>query len=213
MRIPRSRPGRPKADEPSRRAALLKTATELFRQQGPRKVSIKEICQSAGVSKVTFYKHFEDKTDLTLKLLDEMIEIRKEEFKALLHSKRRFSEKVAIFTQRKIEASKELGDAFVGDILAGTDSRLTKFMQQRQKESLHLSLDFFRMGKREGYINPKCSEEFYLYLLQQINAMAQDPVMLKIYPRAVDRVQHLIEFLLFGLANRPSRFTLRKDHR
>ncbi|WP_372931944.1 TetR/AcrR family transcriptional regulator, partial [Mariniphaga sediminis] len=43
---------------------IMKTARELFWKHGFRRVTIQEICEKAGVSKMTFYKHFPNKIDL-----------------------------------------------------------------------------------------------------------------------------------------------------
>lgn len=57
-----ARAGRPKDME--KRAAILHAAGELFMAQGFDGTSMDAIAQSAGVSKLTLYSHFEDKEDL-----------------------------------------------------------------------------------------------------------------------------------------------------
>jgi AcrR family transcriptional regulator len=43
---------------------LFKAGRKLFWKYGFRRVSVDEICREAGVSKMTFYRAFEDKQDL-----------------------------------------------------------------------------------------------------------------------------------------------------
>ena len=59
-----SRPalGRPK--DPAKRAAVLEAAQQLFSEQGFDGVSMDQIAQTAGVSKLTVYSHFGDKDGL-----------------------------------------------------------------------------------------------------------------------------------------------------
>jgi TetR/AcrR family transcriptional regulator, mexJK operon transcriptional repressor len=54
--------GRPK--NPEKRQAILQAAAELFPQNGYDGVSMMEIADKAGVSKLTLYSHFTDKEDL-----------------------------------------------------------------------------------------------------------------------------------------------------
>lgn len=54
--------GRPK--NPEKRQAILQAAAELFPQKGYDGVSMMEIADRAGVSKLTLYSHFTDKEDL-----------------------------------------------------------------------------------------------------------------------------------------------------
>jgi AcrR family transcriptional regulator len=44
-----------------KRIQITETAIRLFSQFGTKRVTIEEICRTAGVSKVTFYKHFKNK--------------------------------------------------------------------------------------------------------------------------------------------------------
>jgi TetR/AcrR family transcriptional repressor of mexJK operon len=64
--MPRSKrpnpPGRPK--DPEKRAAILEAAKALFPVHGFEKVSMDAIARHAGVSKLTLYSHFADKTAL-----------------------------------------------------------------------------------------------------------------------------------------------------
>ena len=59
---PRPALGRPK--DPAKRAAVLEAAQELFSELGFDGVSMDQIAQTAGVSKLTVYSHFGDKDGL-----------------------------------------------------------------------------------------------------------------------------------------------------
>ncbi len=58
----RNAPGRPK--DPAKRAAVLEAAKQLFAAHGFEGVSMDQIAQQAGVSKLTLYSHFGDKEGL-----------------------------------------------------------------------------------------------------------------------------------------------------
>lgn len=56
--------------EQSARARILQTAHDLFYQDGVRATGIDRIIEQAGVTKVTFYRHFPSKNDLIAAYLD-----------------------------------------------------------------------------------------------------------------------------------------------
>lgn len=61
--VKRRRPrGRPK--DPDKRAAILKAAKRLFARHGIDRVSMDRLAQSARVSKLTLYSHFQSKEEL-----------------------------------------------------------------------------------------------------------------------------------------------------
>ena len=49
---------------------ITQTAYDLFWRHGIKRVTIEEICRTSGVSKMTFYKYFDNKNDLAISVLD-----------------------------------------------------------------------------------------------------------------------------------------------
>jgi AcrR family transcriptional regulator len=68
-------PGRLQADRRSRREAarrrILDAARALLEEQAWPAVSLDEIMRAAGLSRTVFYRHFEDRRELLLALLDD----------------------------------------------------------------------------------------------------------------------------------------------
>ena len=73
----RRRPGRPPTSGPgsaNARTELLKAAAKIFAKRGFRAASVEEIVLAAGLSKGTFYWHYDSKDALFLALLEERVD-------------------------------------------------------------------------------------------------------------------------------------------
>ena len=74
MAVKRKR-GRPRAEvAPDARAALLDAAAKAFASHGYAGASVDRIAREAGLSKGTFYWHFDSKEELFLGLIEERID-------------------------------------------------------------------------------------------------------------------------------------------
>jgi len=71
MNQDRTAPATPTPRRSTTRARILATATELFYANGIRATSADRIIDQAGITKVTFYRHFRSKGDLVVAYLQE----------------------------------------------------------------------------------------------------------------------------------------------
>lgn len=73
---PKRSPGKssPRPRKPGSRERLLAAATEKFLAEGYINVSVEDIAKTAGVSRMTFYRHFDDKVDISLKLFKQAVD-------------------------------------------------------------------------------------------------------------------------------------------
>jgi AcrR family transcriptional regulator len=72
----------------TKRDQLLETAWRLFNRDGYHATGIDRILASAGVAKMTLYKHFRSKEDLILAVLEKRSDQFRESFSRFLQSKR-----------------------------------------------------------------------------------------------------------------------------
>ena len=101
---------RSRADAIKNRALLLATAKRLFAEQKVADVTMSAVADAAGVGKGTLYRHFENKLELSMALLDEdqrdlqdrtLKQMREEG--ATLDTLKWFIAEVLLFTERNSE--------------------------------------------------------------------------------------------------------------
>jgi len=70
LELPRTPPGKERADAARNRAAVLQAAAGLFAEHGVAGVSMDQVAAAAGVGKGTIFRRFGDKAGLAVALLD-----------------------------------------------------------------------------------------------------------------------------------------------
>ncbi|MCJ7680605.1 MAG: TetR/AcrR family transcriptional regulator, partial [Candidatus Aminicenantes bacterium] len=96
---------------------LIEAARDLFMRYGIKRVSVEEICTTAGVSKMTFYKHFSNKIELALFILNQRFEDGVLRYKSIMNRDVPFSEKAGEILKMKLELSEGISREMTKDIL------------------------------------------------------------------------------------------------
>jgi AcrR family transcriptional regulator len=105
------------ARDSDKRRDILVTAEALFSRHGPKRVTVTELCEEAGVSKMTFYKHFRSKSDLVHHLHDELMERGFAEIDEIDARTSSFPDKIAAIGRWKQEFMSRLGESFFQELM------------------------------------------------------------------------------------------------
>ncbi|MDH5720009.1 MAG: TetR/AcrR family transcriptional regulator [Spirochaetia bacterium] len=179
---------------------ILKTGQKLFFKFGTKRVSVEEICQKALVSKMTFYKYFKDKNDLTKVILQRIFDEAVIEYNQIMKDDIDFIKKIEKIIKLKLDKSAEYGDIFLDELLE-TNEELKNFVRQKSLEAYNLNIEFFKKGKSEGVIRKNMKPEFFMFLIEDITDMLHNEKLKKIIPDLHERFEELLNYFFYGIAN------------
>jgi AcrR family transcriptional regulator len=171
------------------------TAENLFNQHGIKRVTIEEICRKASVSKMTFYKYFDNKMGLVKHIWDNWIE---EGFKKLDEINAMdisFPEKIERMFEWKRAFTSKMSIEFIEDFLhieGGVEKIRGRFFQ------------FIIESQKKGDIRPEVRPEFIMAVLDKLYELARDESLMKKYPHFIEFNRELKDFLWYGLLPRES---------
>ena len=184
-----------------KRDIVVKIAQNLFFKHGIRRISVTEICKEAKVSKMTFYRFFQNKDDLAKHILDILIDGMMELIDAIFESKElSFAEKMEKVTAIKIEALKETSNEFFRDLM-DDDSEAGRHMLKRRAEALIHIKNIYIDAQKRGEIRQDVSVDFILAIIEHFRGFMRDETMQKIYPNHSDLMQQVSNFYLHGILN------------
>ena len=184
---------------------IMETAKHLLWKYGIKRVTIEEICREAGVSKVTFYKYFENKTDLVIYLLDETIEKALSDYRKMMDSDIPFEEKIAGSLRMKMEGTQDLSEEMIRDILGDADPKITSHYRKLGQKSLEMVVEDYSKAQQEGHIRQDIKIEFILFFLNNMVEMLKDQHLMAMYQNSQEAIMELMNFFFWGIMERGNR--------
>ena len=179
---------------PSKKAQISQAGEALFLRFGIKRVSVEEICREAGISKMTFYKHFKNKIDLMNDIWQRWMEERCVEMKKIDACDMTIADK--LLTMFKIK----------------TDF-LSSFSPEFIDEALQLDLDFqvimdeleamLKRAQNRGEIRAGIRPFFILAVLESFYALSKNSPLMSHYDDLLSYRNEAMDFFLYGISPRP----------
>jgi AcrR family transcriptional regulator len=184
---------------------LKAAARQLFYRYGIRRVTVEEICTTAGVSKMTFYKYFDNKTDLAKHVLGDEIENGIQRFCDIRDQDIPFTDKVKQWIELKMDQTGGMSLAFLRDLIPEADPDLQGWYAGKVKENTQLIIKAFREAQNRGEISQQIRIEFMLYFLNHMQEMVSDDRLLALYPDTQSLSHELMNLFFYGILPSESR--------
>ena len=185
-----------------KRDILLDTAKNLFYRHGMKRVTVEEICRTADVSKMTFYKYFRDKIDLTKTLIILLSEKKAEDFRQLMALEAPFPEKMEKLVAMRIAEAKDVSREFLLETYHSPHPEIRELLREKTEKLIRMGMEYYMAAQSEGYIRPEIKPAFLLWMLGHIVDMVGDENLLRIFDSSEEMTSELIHFFLYGISAR-----------
>ena len=179
---------------------ILNAAQKLFWKFGFKKVTIEEICREGNVSKMTFYKHFDNKTELAKKVLDKVVAKAIDDFTDLKNNAGSSAELIEGMLKMKKDGIHEISKEFLADFYTDADLGLAEYMQAKTGEVMASMLADFKELQNRGLIRSNMNMQFYLYVASKLSTFMDDPYLLSLYANPEDLVMEFTNLFAYGMS-------------
>jgi AcrR family transcriptional regulator len=186
--------------ENAKRESLLNTGRRLFWKYGFRRVTVNEICKEADVSKMTFYRFFENKTDLAKTIFDREVKNAIDKFNEIIKSDISASEKMKNIIQMKIEGTNDISSEFLMDFYRSSDTGLKEYVEEVTRNSWKEIIEGFRYAQQRGWFRKDFKPEFLFHISQKLVSVWTDVEMLKLYNSPQDLILEFANFIAYGIS-------------
>ena len=182
---------------------ITTAAGQLFNKFGFRKVSVEEICQTAGLSKMTFYKHFKNKNELIKYLWQTLIDESWAKLDALEENNTSFREKIQAILKIKAESTSSFSDQYIKDYL-NMAPELQNFYNQIFTETMRRFAIIIQRAQKKGEVRKSLRPEFFLAVVNQFLELAKNEQLAKLYPNYSDFAIEINNYLYYGMMPLPA---------
>jgi AcrR family transcriptional regulator len=181
---------------------IVVSAKKLFWKFGFRRVTVEEICQQAHVSKMTFYKHFANKTELAIEIIRRMFDESMKDYNEMMNSDIPFDKKMQLQLKMKLEGTADISEEFVKDVYGNAGSEIHQYWEKRANEAIAGVIEQFRTAQEKGWLRRDMKIEFILYMINQFFEFAKDDALISRYDTMQDLIMEINRFFLFGILPR-----------
>ena len=193
-----------KLNLPRKKAQVLSIAAELFQKHGIKRITIEEICQSARVSKMTFYKYFRNKNDLVRYLWQNAYDQSLQQFDDIRAMEIPFENKLQLFLKMKEEISAKISYQFALDYFYSSPE-LKSFFEDLFNLGVSRFLDFIKESQIKGEVRADIHPEFLLAVLNNVKQIVKDESLVNNYASYKDFVLEINNFIFYGISPRPEK--------
>ena len=180
-------------ENPKKQQQIIETAEVLFLKHGIKRVTIEEICQKAGVSKMTFYKYFTNKIDLVKHIWNIWMQEARAKLEKLNEMNIPFAEKIEQMFAWKTELLSKMSTEFIEEFLP---------INMGVEETKQWFLEFISEAKKKGDIRAEIRTELLMAVIDKFYELAQDEDLIRKYPSIIEFNRELKDLLWSGLLTR-----------
>jgi AcrR family transcriptional regulator len=181
---------------------IIESAYDLFMRYGIRRVTVEEICKTAGVSKMTFYKHFKNKIDLALFVLNKQFEEGMKRYRDIMSQNIPYSEKAEDIIKMKLEFSRDISQEMLKDMMDSPIPEVADLIQKIIQENFKLFLEDMISAQKKGDVRQEINPHFIIYILGRMQEMVADERLLNMYESSQALTREITNFFFYGILSR-----------
>ena len=181
---------------------ILATARDLFWKHGFKRVSIEELCQAAGVSKMTFYKFFPNKVALAKTVFDREVGEGLTRFRNIVREDGPAPEKIRMIVEMKVQGTHNISREFLEDFYKDETLGLKAYVEEKTRQAWTEILEDFRYAQAMGWFRSDLKPELLFYISQKMGELVTDENLLRMYDSPQALVLEFTNLMAYGISSR-----------
>ncbi|HMA62053.1 MAG TPA: TetR/AcrR family transcriptional regulator [bacterium] len=188
----------------TKKSQVVEAAEELFMKFGMKRVTVKEICEKADVSKMTFYNHFDNKNDIIKYIFNSWLDEGYAWLEELEKQNLSFREEIQKILEYKKSYTSRMSPQFIDEYLKDSPE-LEDFFERYRQRGVESFIDWIESCKERGKVRKSIKSEFLVYVFNMIFNLVKDENIRSLYPSISDLIEDIFEFIFYGIVPEKNR--------
>jgi len=179
--------------------AIIAAAKSLFWKYGISKVTVEEICERAGVSKMTFYRKFQNKYEVAEKVLAQLAQKGLEDYNEIMKAAVPFNRKIQLLVKMKHDSAENLSEDFIRDVYGAQDPKLKNILEEAQIRSSEAFYKDLIQAQKKGELRKDLKIDFVIYMINSLKEKMLDKNLTSMYSSTQQLADELTNFVFYGI--------------
>lgn len=184
------------------RERIINAAKTVIWNRGINNITVADICTVATVSKMTFYRNYENKYDVVKEILDANYQEMAVNYDIIFNKNIPFVEKIMEIIFYNMQASEGISQEFMNDIVNQDNPALKEYMHEKKDFYKNLTLKYIIREQRKGNFREDMSIEFVSFFLDHINELLIDERLQAMFKTTDELASQLTKMFYFGILKR-----------
>jgi AcrR family transcriptional regulator len=186
----------------STREKIIDGARKVIWSSGINNVTVEEICNEANVSKMTFYRAYENKFDVVKEILDAGYKDLAENYEKIFNKEIPFNEKIMEIVYYNLKANEGISAELVRDIIQQDNPAIKDYMREKNEFYKSLVLKYVIMEQKKGNFREDVKLEFISFFIDHISELLLDERLTSIYESTDELSNQLLKMFYYGVMKR-----------
>ena len=182
----------------TKKSQVVETAEELFMKFGMKRVTVKEICEKADVSKMTFYNHFDDKNDIIKYIFNSWLDEGYAWLDELEKQNLSFREEIQKILEYKKSYTSRMSPQFIDEYLKDSPE-LEDFFENYRQRGVESFIYWIKRCKQREKVRKSIKSEFLVNVFNLVFYLFKDEQLCYLYPSISDLIEDIFEFIFYGI--------------
>ncbi len=184
------------------RESIKESTKNLIWEKGIKDTSIVDICKNADISRMTFYREYNNKNEIVIEIFSEHYQELTNKHLIILNKPIPFIERLNELIYIKLDFINNMSRNLINDLLHQKNPELKLLLEEQRQESFEILFQQIITEQKKGHFRKDINLEFLKYYINKLSEFMLDPNLISLFPDTSELIKEINKIFYFGILER-----------